>query len=243
MNPSAKATSNRLSPARLVPIALIVAGLAAFFLLGGDKYLSFSMLSEHRETILTWYADNTILTIALFWAAYALAVAFSLPGAVWLTLIGGFVFGTWGSLAIVVTAATVGAVLIFLAARYACADFFHAKAGPMAHRMEEGFRENALSYLLFLRLVPVFPFWLVNLVPAVLGVPLKTYFIGTLVGIIPGSFVYCSVGNGLGALLEKGEMPDLGIIFEPPILVPMVGLAVLSLIPIVHKKIKNRKAQ
>ncbi len=243
MDSTTKAASGRLSPARLVPIALIVAGLAAFFLLGGNKYLSFSMLSEHRETIMTWYTDNKILSIGLFWVVYAVAVAFSLPGAVWLTLVGGFIFGTWGSLIIVVTAATVGSVFIFLAARYACADFFHAKAGPMAHRMEEGFRENALSYLLFLRLVPVFPFWLVNLVPAVLGVPLKTYFIGTLIGIIPGSFVFCSVGNGLGALLEKGEMPDLGIIFEPPVLVPMIGLAVLSLIPIIHKKIKARKAQ
>jgi len=232
----------RLSFKRLIPFFLILAGFAAFFLLGGQDYLSFSVLSEHRETITAWYDNNTVLAVVLIWIAYALTVAFSLPGAVWLTLICGFVFGTWGAVIVVVTSATVGSVLIFLAARYAFADFFHAKAGPMVHKMEDGFRENALSYLLFLRLVPVFPFWLVNLVPAFLGVPLRTYFLGTIVGIIPGSFVYCSVGNGLGALFEKGEAPDLGIIFEPAILVPMVGLAVLSLIPIIYKRVKTRKS-
>lgn len=241
-DPTNAAARGGLSFKRLLPVILIVAGFAVFFLLGGLEYLSFSMLSEHRDSITAWYEENTALAIIAFWAAYALTVAFSLPGAVWLTLICGFVFGTWGAVILVVTSATVGSVLIFLAARYAFADFFHARAGPMVHRMEDGFRENALSYLLFLRLVPVFPFWLVNLVPAFLGVPLPTYFLGTLIGIIPGSFVYCSVGNGLGALFEKGEMPDLGIIFEPPILVPMIGLAVLSLIPIVYKRVKARKS-
>ncbi len=241
MDSSVDTRRGGLSLKRLMPIALIVAGLCAFFLLGGQEYLSFSMLNEHRESIMAWYASNMVLAIFIFWVVYALTVAFSLPGAVWLTLIGGFIFGTWGALISVVTAATVGSVLIFLAARYAFADFFHAKAGPMMHRMEDGFRENALSYLLFLRLVPVFPFWLVNLVPAFLGVPLRTYFIGTFIGIIPGSFVYCSVGNGLGAIFEKGEMPDLGIIFEPQILIPIIGLAVLSLIPIVCKRFKKRE--
>ncbi len=239
MTSTAAAVKKPFSLKRLIPIAVILAGFVVFFSLGGQQYLSFSMLSEHRDAILAWHADNLILSVALFLVAYALTVAFSLPGATWLTLIGGFVFGTWGALFAVVISATVGSVLIFLAARYAFADFFHAKAGPMVHRMEEGFQENALSYLLFLRLVPIFPFWIVNLVPAVLGVPLRTYVIGTFVGIIPGTFVYCSVGNGLGAIIERGEMPDLGIIFDPPVLVPLVGLAVLSLIPIAYKKFKK----
>lgn len=239
VNSSLEVACGGLPLTRLIPIALIGAGFAAFFFLGGYEYLSFKTLSDHRETITTWYAENMVLAVLVFVTAYAISVAFSLPGAVWLTLIGGFVFGTWSALIYVVTSATVGSVLIFLAARYAFADFFHAKAGPMAHRMEDGFRENALSYLLFLRLVPVFPFWLVNLVPAVLGVPLRTYVVGTFIGIIPGSFVFCSVGNGLGTLFEKGEMPDLGVIFEPPVLIPIIGLAILSLIPIVYKRMKK----
>jgi uncharacterized membrane protein YdjX (TVP38/TMEM64 family) len=106
--------------------------------------------------------------------------------------------------------------------------------------MEAGFAENALSYLLVLRLIPIFPFWLVNLVPAFLGVGLGTYVLGTFFGIIPGSFVYASVGNGLGAVFDAGETPNVGIIFEPSILVPIVGLAVLALLPVAHRKFMAR---
>jgi uncharacterized membrane protein YdjX (TVP38/TMEM64 family) len=108
--------------------------------------------------------------------------------------------------------------------------------------MEEGFREDALSYLLVLRLVPLFPFFLVNLVPAVLGVPLRTYALGTFFGIIPGTFVYCLVGNGLGAIIDKGGEPDIGKIFEPEILSALIGLALLSLIPVVYKRITRARA-
>ncbi len=114
------------------------------------------------------------------------------------------------------------------------------RAGPWIGRLEAGFRENALSYLLVLRLVPLFPFWLVNLVPAFLGVPLTTYALGTFVGIIPGSFVYASVGNGLGAVFDAGGTPDLTIIFEPEILLPIIGLSLLALIPVVYKKFKGK---
>jgi uncharacterized membrane protein YdjX (TVP38/TMEM64 family) len=109
--------------------------------------------------------------------------------------------------------------------------------------MEEGFRQDALSYLLVLRLIPIFPFWLVNIVPAFLGVPLGTYVLGTFVGIIPGSFVYASVGNGLGAVFDAGGTPDLGIIFEPAILLPIVGLAVLALLPIAYRRFKARRRE
>ncbi len=242
MTSDGKISRGSLSLKHLAPMIVIVTGLIVFFVSGGHQYLSFQTLSEHRELILQWSDEHATLAVVGFWLAYVIMVAFSLPGAVWLTLVGGFVFGTWATLFYVVSSATVGSVLVFLAARYAFADYLHAKAGHMVHRMEDGFRENAMSYLLFLRLVPVFPFWLVNLVPALLGVSLKTYVIGTFLGIIPGSFVFCSVGDGLGALFESGETPDMGIIFEPPVLVPMIGLAVLSLIPVIYKKIKSRKA-
>ena len=143
---------------------------------------------------------------------------------------------------LVVFAATLGAVAVFLVARYALADFFRAKMGGAGERMEACFRENALSYLLFLRLVPVFPFWFVNLVPAFLGVSLRTYAIGTFVGIIPGSAVFCSVGNGLGAVFDAGGTPDLGVIFQPKILGPIIALAILSLVPIVYRWIKSSEA-
>jgi uncharacterized membrane protein YdjX (TVP38/TMEM64 family) len=233
--------NTRFSWWRLLPLAVIAAGIAAFFAFGLDAYLSFEALSEHRQTLLTWYAENRVLAVISFMAAYVLVVAFSVPGAVWMTIGGGFIFGTVVATASVVVSATLGAGAVFLAARYALGDYLRAKAGNAMRKMEDGFRENALSYLLVLRLVPLFPFWLVNLVPAFLGVPLRTFLIGTFVGIIPGSFVFVSVGSGLGAVFDAGEVPDLGIIFEPEILTPIIGLAVLALIPVFYNKYKARK--
>ena len=229
----------RLSPWRLLPVAVIVAGLVAFFALGLDAYLSFAALSEHRQALLSWYEDNTLRLVGGFLALYVLVVAFSVPGAVWMTIGGGFLFGLALGTALVVAAATVGAVAVFLVARYAFGDYLRSKAGSAMRKMETGFRENALSYLLVLRLVPLFPFWLVNLVPAFLGVPLRTFVIGTFFGIIPGSFVFVSVGNGLGAVFDAGGTPDLGTIFEPEFLAPIVGLAVLALIPVAYKRFKG----
>ena len=227
------------SLSRLWPLLVVVAGITAFFALGGQRYLSFEMLAQNRQNLVQWTEANRELAVVVFMAVYALVVAFSLPGATWMTLAGGFLFGTLLSTVLVVLSATAGAVGIFLLARYALADFFRAKMGGAALRMEAGFKANALSYLLFLRLVPVFPFWLVNLVPAFLGVPLRTYALGTLVGIVPGSAVYCSVGNGLGAVFDAGGRPDLGIIFKPEILGPIIALAALSLVPILYKRIKR----
>ena len=225
---------------RLLPLLVLAAGIVAFFMFGGNEYLSFDALSRNRQELLQWTEENQSLAMLFFVLGYAVVVAFSLPGATWMTLAGGFLFGTLVSTMLVVGAATVGAIAIFLIARYALADYFHAKMGASVRKMEAGFQANALSYLLFLRLVPVFPFWLVNLVPAFLGVPLRTYIIGTLVGIIPGSAVYCSVGNGLGAVFDAGGTPNLGIIFQPEILGPVIALALLSLVPILYKRFKSR---
>jgi len=232
-----------LSFSRVWPLLLIVAGIVGFFVFDLDRFLSFQSLSDNRQFLLDWYNNNQWLAFAIYFMLYAICISFSLPGGVWLTLAGGFIFGTIVATLITVAAATVGATIIFLIARYALADFFHAKAGRMGHCMEEGFQECALSYLLFLRLVPVFPFWLVNLVPALLGVPLRTYVIGTFFGIIPGTAVFASVGNGLGSVFDSGGMPDMNIIFEPQILFPILALAVLSLVPVIHKKMSKRKKE
>jgi uncharacterized membrane protein YdjX (TVP38/TMEM64 family) len=224
----------------LLPLLILAGGIIAFFAFGGADYLSFETLRDNRQTILEWTANNYVLAVISFVVAYHVAVMFSLPGAVWLTLTGGFLFGTFEATIYVVVGATAGAIGIFLLARYALYDFFHAKVGKTLNRMEKGFQEDALSYMLVLRLVPLFPFWLVNLVPALLGVKLRTYAIGTFVGIIPGAFVYASVGSGLGAVFDEGGTPDLSIIFSPEILTPIIGLAVLAMVPVLYKKIKNR---
>lgn len=242
-NDEGKSQSKGKSPLmRLLPLAVIVAAMAAFFAFDLDRFLSFEALRDHREFLLTWTADNQALAALIFVVGYCVMVALSLPGAVWATLAGGFIFGTWIGGLYVVIGATLGATAIFLIARYALADFFRAKAAGAISKMETGFNENAMSYMFVLRLVPLFPFWLVNLVPAFLGVKLRTYMIGTFFGIMPGSLVYASVGNGLGAVFEQGGTPDLGIIFEPEILGPILGLAALSLIPVIYKRIKAKKA-
>jgi uncharacterized membrane protein YdjX (TVP38/TMEM64 family) len=216
--------------------------MAAVFIFDLDRFLSFHALKEHRAFLLAWTAENRALAAAVFIVCYSVMVALSVPGAVWATLAGGFVFGTTIGALYCVIGATLGAVVIFLIARYALADMLKAKAGNAIRKMETGFNENALSYMFVLRLVPLFPFWLVNLVPAFLGVPLRTYAIGTFFGIMPGSVVYSSVGNGLGAVFEQGGTPDLGIIFEPEVLLPILGLAALSLIPVFYKRIKVGRA-
>lgn len=239
---SAPSTTGKSSPlSRLLPLVVVAAGIAAFFAFGLDEYLSFQALQEHREFLTTWTAENKVLAAIFFVVGYCVMVALSLPGAVWATLAGGFVFGTLVGGVYVVTGATLGATAIFLIARYALADFFRSKASNAIEKMEAGFNENALSYMFVLRLVPLFPFWLVNLVPAFLGVKLRTYVIGTFFGIMPGSLVYASVGNGLGAVFEQGGTPDLGIIFTPEILGPILGLAALSLVPVIYKRIKSGK--
>lgn len=226
---------------RYIPVALVFLGFAVFFVGGFHDVLSFETLARHRADILSWTAEHQILAVAVFMAAYVVVVSLSLPGGVWLTLAGGFVFGGTLAATYVVFAATAGATVIFLGARYAFADLCHARAGTALARMEAGFRQNAFSYLLFLRLVPVFPFWLVNLVPALLDMRLPPYVAGTFLGIIPGTFVYAQVGAGLGVVFEQGGAPDLGVIFEPRLLLPILGLAVLSLLPVAWRKVKERK--
>jgi uncharacterized membrane protein YdjX (TVP38/TMEM64 family) len=226
---------------RLVPLALLVAALIAAFALRLDRYLSFDQLAAHREWLLAEVARLGMLAPLCYVVIYAAATGLSIPGAALLTLVAGFLFGTLAGTAIVVVGATLGAIIVFLVARTAFGDVLRARAGPFIRKLEDGFRANALSYLLVLRLIPLFPFWLVNLVPAFLGVRLGTFVLGTFLGIIPGAVVYASVGSGLGALIESGERPDLGIIFQPRVLVPLIGLALLALLPVAYKRLSGRR--
>lgn len=236
-----RASSASFRLRRWLPLGVLALGLAGFFAFGLDDYLSFETLRDRHAALTALVAENRWAAAFLYLAIYVLAVAFSIPGATVLTLVGGFLFGIlWGSV-LVVIGATAGAVCVFLAARTALGDFLRRRAGPWLRRLEAGFRENAFSYMLTLRLLPVAPFWLVNLAPAFLGVSLPTYALTTFIGVIPGTIVYAAIGNGLGATLEAGDDPDLGIIFEPHILLPLVGLALLSLLPVVVKAVRRRR--
>jgi uncharacterized membrane protein YdjX (TVP38/TMEM64 family) len=241
MSPRAKATTGGWR--RWLPLLLLLVALALVYGTGLHRQLSLETLRTQREALQGFVAARPLAAPLVFVLAYAGAVALSLPGALFLTLAGGFLFGTLLGSVLSVTGATIGAVAIFLVARTALGSSLRDRAGPWLKRMEAGFREDAFSYLLVLRLIPLFPFWLVNLVPAVLGVRLPTFALATLIGIIPGSLVYTSVGNGLGAVLDHGGEPDIGLILKPQVLGPLLGLAALALLPVLYRRWKARPRQ
>src|SRR5215510_7601074 len=189
------------SAARLLPLLALLIGLALFFALGLQHHLSCAALRDNRAWLGEWVAAHRPLAILGFMALYAAAVALS----------------------------AAGATVLFLAARTAVGDLLQPRVGPWLSRLQRGFAENALSYLLFLRLVPLFPFFVVNLVPAFLGVRLRSFVVATFFGIIPATFVFAYFGAGLGSLLDAGRDCSLDSILTPRIVIAFVGLALLAL--------------
>lgn len=245
MNPSSPlgGTDRRLPFAlrRLWPLGLLMLGIGAFFGFGLDQYLTFEALRANRAVLTGFVAEHALLAAVLYVLIYATVVALSVPGGAVLTITGGFLFGALTGTALVVVAATSGATLLFLIARTTLGDALRARAGPFLKKMEAGFRANALSYLLVLRLIPLFPFFVVNLVPAFLGVRLRTYVLGTFFGIMPGSFVYTSVGAGLGSVFDRQENFSPAGILTPEILIALLGLALLSLLPVAYRRLRARR--
>ena len=227
---------------RLPLIVIVLVAVAGFFTL--RDYLTFDTLRDNREALLAFRDANYLLSAIVFVVAYIVIVGFSLPGATIATLTGGFLFGIVFGALFSVTGATIGAAVIFLAARHGFGEVlgakFEASTGPVK-KVKEGLDENQWSMLFLMRLVPVVPFFVANLLPSFMQVPLRRFVISTFLGIIPGALVFSSVGAGLGEVFEAGETPDLSIIFAPHILLPILGLAALSLLPVVIKAITGRK--
>lgn len=227
---------------RLPLIAILtVAAIGAFTL---RDFLSFEALAENREALIAFRDANYLGTVLAFMAVYVVIVAFSLPGATIATLTGGFLFATFPGALFNVTAATIGAIAIFLAARWGLGERLAAKMDGSEGRIKQikdGIDRNQWEMLFLIRLVPAVPFFVANLLPALVGVPLSRFAITTFLGIIPGAVVYTSVGAGLGEVFERGETPDLGIIFEPHILFPILGLAALAALPILIKAVRGKK--
>ena len=225
---------------RFIPLILLVIGLVLFFYFRLYQYLSFTQLKAHRDLLLQWTSTHYELAVLAYFVIYIVAVAISIPGAIFLTLTGGFLFGIVFGTIYTVIAATIGATLLFIAVKTAFGTWLANKANTWVKRMQQGFQENAFNYLLFLRLIPLFPFWAVNIAPALLNMRLVPFMVATLVGIIPGSLVYVALGNGLQEIFANNQTPNLGVIFKPVILLPIVGLAILALVPIIYKKMSSR---
>jgi len=222
--------------AKLAVAAIFAAGIVGFFALGGQRYLSLDAVKANRDALLAFADRHFVAALVFAFAIYAGTVALSLPGGLVLSLAMGFIFGRWVGTALVVLAATVGATLVFLAARYLFADAARSRLGTLGQRINAGFTENAFSYLLFLRLVPLFPFFLVNLAPAFTSIPLRTYVLATLIGIVPGTFVYVNLGRALG------RIDSLQGLVSQDTLVAFGLLGLFALLPVAWKHWKGRRS-
>ena len=228
---------------RLLPLVLIAMVIVLFMALDLGRFISFDSLREHREMLNGWVSAYPLLAPLAYILLYIVVVAFSLPGGAVMTISGGFLFGAALGGGYAVLGATLGATALFLIAKTSVGDFLMSKAGPGINKLQAGFSDNAMSYMFVLRLVPIFPFFLVNLAPAFLGVPLRIYLIATFFGIMPATFVYALAGSGLGSVFDQGGEFSIGSILTPEMMGALVGLALLSLIPVLYKKFrKNRVA-
>ncbi len=234
---AARERSSSLLVGKVFLVALILLAAWAFFVLDLSQYLSFEALKENRERLLTYTQSHYVLAVALFIVVYCVTVALSLPGDVFLTMVGGFLFGSVIGTCYVNIGATSGATLAFLAARYLLRDWVESKFGDRLGLIQEGFEQNAFSYLVMLRLIPAIPFVLVNLVAGLTRVQLGTYVRATMLGMIPASFVFAYAGRQLGMINSPGE------IASPPVLLALTLLGLLALTPVLYRKLVAKKTK
>jgi len=244
---------------RFLPLAVIAVISVTVIIMGWHKQLSLVALVDRRVAIDAFVAEHPVAAFAAFAVTYALAVALSLPGAAFLTICCGMIFGTFAGGLTALVGATAGATVIFLIAKSALGGWLVRRAGRRTENLAAGFCADAFHYLLFLRLVPVFPFWLVNLVPALCGVGLATFVAATALGIIPGTFAFAFFGAGLDsaiaaqatayrACLSAGH-PDCHLNFDPgaaatpQLIASLVALGALALVPVAVKQLKTARAK
>jgi uncharacterized membrane protein YdjX (TVP38/TMEM64 family) len=225
----------RIKARKILILAVFAAVLSAFYLLDLGKYVTLESLKANRDRLLDLRAAHAFLFAAVYVAAYIVQTAFSLPGAAILSLAAGAVFGVLQGTLFVVAGATIGAILAFLVSRTLLRDWVVRKFGPRMEGIDRGLRENGLSYLLFLRLVPAFPFFLVNLACGVTGIPLGVYAVGTLFGIMPGSLVFVNAGASIASIESVGQVAS------PRVLGSFALLGLFALLPTILKALKKRR--
>lgn len=223
-------------------IGIVIVAVAGALTLG--EYLSFDTLRDNREALLAVRDQNYLALVALFISVYVVIVAFSLPGAAVASVTGGFLFGLTAGTGYNVVAATLGACAIFLAARWGLGQALAARldtsTGRLA-RLKDGLHENEISVLFLLRLVPVVPFFVANLLPALVGVRLRNFVWTTALGIVPGAVVFTWIGVGLGEVFDRGDVPDLSLLWAPHVIGPILGLCGLAALPIVIKALRGKR--
>ncbi len=228
---------------RFLPLLVLILAVVAAFASGATRYLKLDALRTHEAGLRALVDGNLPLALAAFMIVYALATAVSLPGALILTLTGGYLFGTWLGGAATVIGATVGAVLVFYAVSTSLGQALRHRAEASGGRLKavsDGIRAGAFGYILTLRLIPIAPFWLVNVAAALANAPLRAYALATFIGIMPATFIYSGVGEGIGEVLRRGETPDLGIIFNPKVMLPLLALGLLTLVTTIIQRRRSR---
>ena len=255
--PSEKKTNEKFSLKRWLPLIGLVGAVIAAFASGVHKHLSLTAFAENRDFLTHFVSENLLLAVLAYLGIYALATTLSLPGGALLTLVGGFLFGWLIAGSLTVFAATAGAVFVFMIARSSLGAFLTQKAGPFVQKLADGFNDDAFNYMMFLRLVPIFPFWLVNIAPALFNVKMRTYIITTFIGIIPGTFAIALLGSGLGSVIDKQKAifdtcvaqkgaenctfnVEVSSLITPQLLAAFAALGVVSLIPVAIKRWKAR---
>lgn len=228
---------------RFLPLLLFVALGLALLTSGVTRYLNLETLRTHEAALRGFVGAHEVLALAAFVAAYALATATSLPGATILTLAGGFLFGTWLGGGATVVGATLGAVAVFFVVRTSLGAILRERAERSGGRLKtviDGMAAGAFGYILTLRLIPLAPFWLVNVAAALAGAPLRAYAAATFLGIMPATFIFSGIGAGVGGVLARGQTPNLGVIFEPHVVLPLLALGLLSLVTTLIQRSRTR---
>jgi uncharacterized membrane protein YdjX (TVP38/TMEM64 family) len=218
---------------KMIIVTIVACAIAAFFVFDLGRFLTLESLKANRDTLLAYYGAHKLFFIIGFILVYTAQTALSLPGAAILTLAAGAIFGALFGTVWVNIGATTGAILAFLLARTLLRDWVVHTFGNKMESLDKGLKESALSYLLFLRLVPLFPFFLVNLACGITGLPMRIYVLGTMVGILPGSFVYANAGSSIASINSLSEVAS------PRVLFSFALLGVFALIPAIYKKIKS----
>lgn len=236
---SAPPPKTKSSIARFAPLAVILTALIVGLVFLRDA-VSIETLQDNRAQLTAWRDAHYALAAAAYVTAYALVVALSLPFALPMTLTGGFLFGLAAGSLLTITAATIGAVGVFLAARYAVGDVLRARTGPWLKKVEAGLRRNEISYLFLLRLVPAVPFFAANLAPAFLGVKLRTFVWTTFFGIAPGTVAFTFAGAGIGDVFDRGEEFSFSLFADPMIYGPILGLIAVATLPIVINAVRGK---
>jgi uncharacterized membrane protein YdjX (TVP38/TMEM64 family) len=219
----------------------LIAGVVGVALIHPEAYLTYDSLAAHRAAWASWIGGHFAEGLALFFLVYVATKVFFVPGGPILTAVAGLLFGTVATAAVSTVAGTLAALIVFEAAHHGMGKGLRERALPFVDRLANAFRTHGFSYLLTLRLIPIVPFWLACLVPAILGMKRRSYILATFLGNIPANLLYASLGGALGAMLDQGRA-DLRSLVQPRLVLPLAGLALLALAPVVYARLSGREA-